>query len=231
MKIQIQKLKSSKLFYNKWPYKVECTIFGAYLVGRYNLTALKEWCNGAPGLLGIGNSYGAKNINKADLLIFVAAAERYIKNDRVKIRTEGNKFNLFCKDKDTLEEIEQQLRKWIRKISGPTTDEELEYLLSNGHKKILCDSFPKEKYQYKLFFKTKISAERRKQFLEWSSNYNEKLEVSGTSKLWLEGRKPYVQNPFMYIEDDKMLSMIGMFLSGHVRKVEHFLLRTSTLQA
>jgi hypothetical protein len=29
----------------------------------------------------------------------------------------------------------------------------------------------------------------------------------------------------MYVEDDKMLSMAGMYLSGYVKKVEEFILR------
>jgi hypothetical protein len=210
---------------------VECTIFGAYLVGRYKLSTVKAWCNGAPGLLGIGNSYGAKNINKADLLVFVNAAEQYVKNDKVQIRTEGSRFNLFCKDKDALEEIEQQLGHWIRKISGPTSDEELEYLLSNGHKKRLCDFIPKKKYRYKLFFKNKFPQEKRMQFAQWCENYKDKVEISRNSKLWLESRKPYVQDPFMYVQDEKMLSMIGMFASGYVRKVEEFIERNTVLAA
>lgn len=228
MKTPIQKLKSSKLFYNKWPYKVECTIFGAYLVTRYRLDAVKAWCNGNSNV-GIGNSYGAKNINKPDLLLFIGAVEQFISNDDVQVRAEGSKLNLFCKDKTTLETIDSALTTWIRKISGPTTDEELEYLLSNGHKKRLCDKFPMGKYQYKVFFKYKISNEKKAQFLEWCLKYQDKLKISRSTKTWLEGRKFYVQDPFMYAEDDKMLSMIGMFMSGNVKKVEHFILRTNAL--
>jgi enoyl-[acyl-carrier protein] reductase I len=45
---------------------------------------------------------------------------------------------------------------WVKKISGPTTQEELEFLLSNGHKKILCDTYPKEMYKYRVFFKSRL---------------------------------------------------------------------------
>ncbi len=227
MKTRIQKLKSSKLFYNKWPYKVECTVFGAYIVGRFKLSHVKEWCKGNNSL-GVG-SYGSRNINKTDLLVFVEAVENFVSSEQVQIRTEGSRFNLFCKEKTVLEEIDKKLHKWVRKISGPTTDEELEYLLSNGHKKRLCDEFPMRKYRYKLFFKNKISEEKKQQFLDWCSNYEDKIKISKTSELWLEGKKFYVQDPFMYVEDDKMLSMVGMFLSGHVKKVEHFILRKNAL--
>lgn len=229
MKTQIQKLKSSKLFYNKWPYKVECTVFGAYIVGRFKLPHVKAWCNGDNSFC--SGTYGSKNINRANLLVFVEAVEDFLSNDQVQIRTEGSRFNLFCKEKSVLEEIDKSLQKWIRKISGPTTDEELEYLLSNGHKKRLCDKFPMGKYQYKVFLKYKIPEEKRRQFVEWCANYQDKLKISKTSQRWLEGNKFYVQDPFMYVEDERMLSMIGMFLGGHIKKVEHFILRTSALAA
>ena len=228
MKTQIQKLKSSKLFYNKWPYKVECTIFGAYLLGRYKLSSVKDWCNGTGEL---GQSYGAKNINKGAMLVFVTAVEKFLSSDRIQIRTERSKFNLFCKDKDVLEEIENTLGHWIRAISGPTTTEELEYMLANGHKKRLCDALPKGKYQYKLFFKIKLPDDRKEQFLIWSSKYQDKICVSKTTTRWLKNERFYPQDPFMYVDDDKMLSMAGMFLSGYVKKVEHFILRNTVLSA
>lgn len=230
MKTPIQKLSSSKLFYNQWPFKVECTIFGAYLIGRYKLSSVKEWCNGV-ATLGIGNSYGAKNINKGDLLVFVNAAEKYISNKTVKIRTEGCKFNLFCKDKAVLEDIDKTLNRWIRKISGPTSEEELEYLLSNGYKKRLCDNFPKGKYKYKLFLKNKFPEDRRKQFLEWAEKYKDQIEIKGTTKRWLANERMWAQDPFMYVQDDKMLGIVGLYISGYVKKVEEFTLRNSVLTA
>jgi hypothetical protein len=33
----------------------------------------------------------------------------------------------------------------------------------------------------------------------------------------------------MYVDDDKMLSMTGMYLSGYVKKVEEFIPRDSVL--
>jgi hypothetical protein len=35
----------------------------------------------------------------------------------------------------------------------------------------------------------------------------------------------------MYVEDEKMLSMTGMYLSGYVKKVEEFILRENALTA
>ncbi len=177
------------------------------------------------------SSHESRNLDKEVYLEFANLVEPYISNPNVKVRVEGSHFNLFCTDKSILEAIDKDLNKWISKISGPTTDEELEFLLSNGHKKILRDVLPKEKYKYRIYFKSKFPADKRASFMTWADKYGSKLEISDSSRHWLLGNRQYVQDPFMYIEDDKMLSMAGMYLSGYVKKVEEFILRENALAA
>jgi hypothetical protein len=226
---QIQKLKSSKLFYNKWPYKVECRQVGASRVVHSGIDAVREWCATGKGMF--VSSIESKILDKVVYLEFANLVAPYIKNPNVKIRVEGSRFNLFCIDKSVLETIDKDLNKWIRKISGPTTDEELEFLLSNGHKKILRDVLPKEKYKYRIYFKSKFPADKRLSFITWADKYGDRLEISDNSRRWLSGSRHYAQDPFMYVEDEKMLSMAGMYLSGYVKKVEEFLLREKVLAA
>jgi hypothetical protein len=220
---QIQKLKSSKLFYNKWPYKVECRQVGASRVVHSGIDAVREWCATGKGMFVSGLE--SRLLDKTEYLEFANLVAPYIENPNVKIRVEGSHFNLFCIDKSVLETIDKDLNKWIRKISGPTTDEELEFMLSNGHKKILRDVLPKEKYKYRIYFKSKFPADRRLSFITWADKYSDRLEISDNSRRWLLSNRHYAQDPFMYVEDDKMLSMTGMYLSGYVKKIEEFILR------
>jgi hypothetical protein len=229
MKTPIQKLKSSKLFYNKWPYKVECSQPGASRIVHSGVDVVREWCATGKGMF--VSAHENRNIDKVVYLEFANLVAPYIGDPNVKIRVEGSHFNLFCTDKSILETIDNDLNKWIRKISGPTTDEELEFLLSNGHKKILRDVLPKEKYKYRIYFKSKFPADKRASFVVWADKYGDKLEISGTSRRWLLGSRHYAQDPFMYVDDDKMLSMTGMYLSGYVKKVEEFILRDNVLTA
>jgi hypothetical protein len=224
---QIQKLKSSKLFYNKWPYKVECRQLGASRVVHSGIDVVREWCTTGKGMF--ISSTESSRLDKTVFLEFANLVVPYIGNPNVKVRVEGSHFNLFCVDKAVLETIDSDLHKWISKISGPTTDEELAFLLNNGHKKILRDVLPKEKYKYRIYFKTKFPSDKRLSFITWADKYGDKLDISGTSKQWLLGRRHYAQDPFMYVEDDKMLSMAGMYLSGYVKKVEEFILRKNAL--
>jgi hypothetical protein len=228
MKTQIKKLKSSKLFYNKWPYKVECIHPGASRLIHSGVDLCKEWCRTGNGLS--FSQYGNKVTDKVQYLRFIESVESFInRKDEIQIRVEGSHFNLFCKDPVVLEEIDNSVYEWVKAIRGPTSQEELEFLLSNGHKKILCDALPYEKYKYRLYFKSKFPADKRSAFVTWADKYGDKLEISETSRRWLVSARHYAQDPFMYVEDDKMLSMAGMYLSGYVKKVEEFILRDSVL--
>ncbi len=223
--MKIQQLNPSKLFYKKWPFKVECRIAGANRITIYGPEAVKGWVNGDQKY----THWHTKNIDQSEILAFVNAVEPFLFNPQVQVRTEGSHFNLFCKDIAVLESIDQQLKKWIVKISGPTTKEELEYLLSNGHKKILCDSKPKNSYQYRIYFASKFPEDKRIPFYDWCKKYGEKVDISPTSERWLTGSKKWVQNPFMYVQDDKMLSMVGLQITGYVKRVEEFIERNSVL--
>lgn len=228
MKTQIKKLKLSKLFYNKWPYKVECVQPGASRIVHTGAEICKEWCRTGKGL-SFGH-YGQRIADKTKYLQFIEAVEPFLeRKEHIQIRVEGSHFNLFCKDPTILEEIDNRVHEWVRTIQGPTSQEELEFLLSNGHKKILCDALPYEKYKYRLYFKSKFPADKRSTFVIWADKYGDKLEISETSRRWLVSSRHYAQDPFMYVEDDKMLSMVGMYLSGYVKKVEEFILRDSVL--
>jgi len=228
MKSPIRKLASSKLFYNKWPFKVECILYGASRVVRSGPASVRDWCT-TGGSLRVTH-WDQRNIDKAKLLAFTNAVAPFLdRKDDIKIRTEGSHFNLFCLDKTVLDEIDAALLPWIKTVSGPTTDEELEFLLSNGHKKILCNTLPKEKYKYRMYFKTKFPLDKRSTFMVWADKYGDKMSICGTSKDWFDGRRMYTQDPFIYIEDDKMLSMLGLYVSGYIRKVEEFIPRESIL--
>ena len=129
MKTKIQKLSWSKLFYNKWPYKVECTIRGAVKVARYDTRLLKAWCRGEINTTSFYFGGGEKNINKLELLTFITAAEPFLKREDTQIRAEGSHFNIFCKDFKVLEHIDNNLHRWIRSITGPTSAEEFNFMI------------------------------------------------------------------------------------------------------
>ena len=231
--MKIQKLKSSKLFYNKWPYKIACSIEGANRLTYLGADSVRLFCSGQPSDA-MPHWMRKSRLSKEDkekLLQFTDNVEPFLTmKDQVQIRAEGRHFNLFCKDPVLLETIHKALAPWVIDIYGPTTKEELDFMLDNGHKKILRDVLPKDGYRYKVYFKDLWPPNSRKEFGIWAEKFPDKISITDGSRRWVRGDN-WTYNPFMYVKDDKTLSMVGLMISGHVRKVEEFILRENLVPA
>jgi hypothetical protein len=231
--MKIQKLKSSKLFYNKWPYKIACSIQGANRLTYLGVESVREYCSGKRTdamPYWMRNSKSSKE-DKAQLLLFTNNVEPFlIIKDQVQIRAEGRHFNIFCKDPVLLETIHTAVEPWVIGVYGPTTKEELDFMLDNGHKKILRDVLPKDGFRYKVYFKYLWNEDARREFSIWADKFPDKISISDGSRKWIRGDS-WTYYPFMYVKDDKTLSMVGLMISGHVKKVEEFILRENLVPA
>jgi len=211
--MKIEKLKTSKMFYGKWPYKVTCRINHARSVINSR-----------------GYYYGySKRISpeeEAEIEKFRKAVKGFLKKD-IKHRAEYNHFNIFCDDKVLLEKISKKLKPWITNIYGPQTEEELEYLRDNGRKKRLCDKMPFNKFEYRVYFKTNMPSTLKESFKNWILMYDGKIKCSDSTERWLNDNHRYFQAPFCYVEDSATLTMIGLFLANHIKITEQFVLRES----
>lgn len=211
--MKIEKLKTSKLFYGKWPYKVACRIDHA----RSVTTDYKSY-------------YGySKRINaeqEEEIEKFRKAVKSFLKKD-IKYRAEYNHFNIYCDDKVLLEKISKKLKPWILNIHGPQSDEELEYLRDNGRKKRVCDKLPFDKFEYRVYFKTNMPSTLKESFKNWMLKYDGKIQCSGSTEKWLNEEHRYFQAPFCYVKDGSTLTMIGLFLANHIKITEQFVLRES----
>jgi len=233
MKLQLQ--KTSKLFYNKWPYKIACHINGGNRLTFLGIESVRAWCTGSVSKddmpFWMRNSKMLKE-DKAQLLLFTVKVEPYLdlkKTKQGQIRAEGRHFNLFCRDKEMMEAISAALEPWVTDIYGPSTDEELEFMLVSDNKRITCDQLPYEKYQFRIYLKNDMPSDRRSKFVEWRKTYQDRVFVSGQTERWLLNSLTYqwMQSPFLYVEDAKTLTMVGLFLGGNVKKVEEFIPRSS----
>ena len=232
--MQIQKLPSSKLFYNKWPYKIECYIIGAARLRWLGVKTTKDFCldKPTPTLWSWQSNDKLSLDDKTNLLHFTNNIEPFLElKDQLQVRVEGRRYNIFCKDRVLLENIYNAVSHWVQQVSGPTTEEELNYMLDNGHRKILRDVLPKDGYKYKVYFRESWSIESRIAFAEWAAKFPDTINISNSSKKWLDSKHRWVYNPFMYVKDEKTLTMIGLFASGNVKRVEEFILRENLMTA
>jgi len=167
---------------------------------------------------------------KECVLEFLNAVEPYLDKE-IQVRAEGSHFNIFCKDRKLKNHIVKDVKKWLRAVEGPDSDEELEFMLSSGRKKIVCSNLPYNKYRYKINFRTNMPIDTRPKFLEWAEKYGDSISIADSTNRWLSGKTSYSPAPFMYVEDDKTLAMFGLFLGNNVRIVEEFVLRENLIVA
>jgi hypothetical protein len=163
---------------------------------------------------------------KESLIRFLDHVEPFLDKD-LQIRTEGAHFNIFCRDTLLRDRIIKALNEWITDVYEPESDEELAFIMSNSNKKIVCNNLPYEQYRYKVHIKESMPVTNRSQFLSWVLKYPDTIHLSNSSRGWLNNKMSWMQAPFMYVEDDKTLAMIGLFLGHNIRKVEEFILRSS----
>lgn len=223
MTTQLKRFKVNKLFYNKWPYKVECRVTAANRIILQGIKSTLLYCDGVIPHFG----YNKTPIDKDKLRAFTHAVAHYLdRKHEIQVRAEGNKFCLFCKDSTVYDNITKDLSTWIWSVSEPDSADQLEFLLDNENKRVLCDAIPYEKYVYKVIMRNTAPA-IKEQFRQWSKKYGEDIKISRTTEDWMIGRYHYKQDPFFYVKDSKMLTMTHLFLGNNIRKVYEYVTRDS----
>jgi len=222
------KQKISKLYYGKWPYKIECYLPKVSYIARYGAEATRLW---------------AANTNDTDqhwhdrlqqttqagknaVVKFLDKVEPFLELD-IKVRAEHSHFNIFCRDPALRDRIAAHMAKWVVAVHGPASEEELAFMLAGNNKKVVCNNLPHKKYQYKVMLNTAMTMENRYKFLTWVATYQDRVRITGESKYWFGGLRRWSYTPFMYVEDEKTLTMMTLFLGSNIKKVEEYVLRSS----
>lgn len=219
-------LKTNKLFYKKWPFKVECYLKGANRIKYNGVDSVINWCNGMYDSTRTNWHWGDNNVNKIDLLKFATSVKPYL-NQELQIRVEGNHFNIFCKDQDLLENIIKDMSTWINTVHEPSGDDTYNFLLSNNGNKILCEEYPWDGYHYKVILRERMAESNKASFSNWINKYPGKIRIADSSLSWLNGKKRWMQDPFIYVKDSSTLTMVMLFLGNDCRKTHEYILRSS----
>lgn len=221
--------KTNKLFYNKWPYKVTCKLVGIRACSYYNLDSIIEWCSPSASFSNPPPYSLTKltSIDRDELSRFVKKYKKYIGKE-IQTRAEGNCFSIFCRDLDLYTDIKKTLKIWVVTVSEPDSDTTLEFLLNQGHRKILKSKLPFDRYQYRIFIERKIVLDLRLRLGAWLCKYKTQIHISKSTKKWLAGDVIYsYADRSILVENGKILSLILLYLGNHCKKVEEFILESS----
>jgi hypothetical protein len=219
-----KKLVTNRLFFGRWPFKVETQIKGAGLIKRWGVIKTQQWCDRLIGYQWDEYPY-YKTIDRDELKDYAGCMAEFL-GDRVQLRVEHHTMNYYTDDYAIYQGLQQKLQPWLSAVSEPRADD-LEFLTNNTGRKVLCNELPHGKFQYKIYLSTSMPPPLRMNFVKWLSNYSGKVKTSDGSVGWMLGHNPYFQDPFVYVEDQKTLFMIGLFLSSYAKKTQEFVLRNT----
>lgn len=217
-----RKQTTPKLFYGKWPYKIECRCAGSWMIKRRGISETRDFCASNDT---VGYGYRRETVDKPRLLNFLNNVESYLDQEDVQVRSEHSTFNIYCKDTDLYNSILGKMSGYVSTVFEPSTAQELEYMIQNSHKKVLCNHLPYEKFKYRLYFRPDCDSNVKRSFSSWVTNYTDKVKITNNTFKWFSSG--WRQGPYIYVMDQATLSMMGLFLGNNVQKVEEFIPRSS----
>lgn len=223
------KLKTNRLFYGKWPYKICTSVPGANLVVLKGIEDTRKYCssNKQPwDFTGYQSFVYRRAVSKATLLRYVNLLEPYI-NQNIKLRAEKDSINIFVNDHTLYLDIQRSLKEFVLAVYEPDNTAELETLLdTNGV--IICNHYPLKKYQYKVYLKSSMPASARTSFYNWAIKFQDtQIHINkGTEQFLCLHRRAW-RDHYLYLQDKKMITMVALAAQGHIGKIEEFVLRSS----
>jgi hypothetical protein len=221
----LKKRITNKLFYKRYPYKIRCIIDGAWLLRGLRIDNVKTFIKSKDNKSWCWAVSYRSDIDEEKLENFVEKIIPYL--PKIKIRIENSIFNIYTLDEDVYYNLIAELVHYVEEVWAPENQEYLDFLLSGNSVKILCDDLPYKKYRYKVHIKHRLNEETKKSFSNWLKNYSGKIYASGESAKWLENDFYFTWTPCIFVEDHATLSMIGLFLSGSILKVEEYITKVS----
>lgn len=214
------KLKSNKLFYSKWPYKISCVIKGAWIIRalKFNIDNEKNIIN---------NIYIQRNnVNVDELINFLNRTKDFLKNENVKIRIHSSCIDFYFLTKAESDNFITVSQKYISCITEPENDNHLKFLLENQDYNI-CNKLPHGKYKFKVIFKDMPDSVRT-QLISWAEKYsNDDIYIIKSTRNHFKSLKHHYGTHYFYVKDRPMITMINLIAGGYVSKTEEFRTKNS----
>jgi hypothetical protein len=224
---QYRKQKTRKLFYGKYPFKVTTTIKNGSYFRIWRVDQIIAWCenNWHPDISRYTNRIS--NTAEQQRLKEYCTALSLLDKDSYKLRIERSTVSYFLKDRSSYEKCIELLADFINEITEPEDDQVLDAIVEDK-KTVICKELPYGKYTHKVILKAQMPVNVKNNLLEWGKKYGEDMICfSPTTEGYLAGRRHYMQDPFLYVADGKMLMMLGLAAQGYIRRTEQFIPRSS----
>lgn len=214
-------LKTQKLFYGKWPYKVSVQFRGAHLIRFYGAEVLIRRFED-PNDTFRYHSFKKEELEELERCARLIHELQDVGN--IKYRYESNTVNIFTDTADMYNKVKSMFFSNITKVWEPCNLDEISYLNDNVNA-VIVDVFPYNKYRYKVVLKYNTPSRIKETIISWLANNTHSSRTSTATMGFLNSRS-YTSSPFIYIEDDKTMIMLQLIAGSQISKTEKFIIRT-----
>lgn len=218
--------KTNKLFYKKYPYKIELSCKGAEFVKRFGHADTVDMCEGKITSYTFRNF---TNLQKQKLIEFSTVVTPVLAAGH-KVRVEMNSMSFYLLDGATCDLLIKELESYIRSITIPDSNEDLEKLYSKNHI-VICNRLPHNNYEYKLMLKEFLSEKAKESLVNWIINAGDDVSVPGKTNNWLRGGRTWVYDPFIYVKSSKHLTMLSLILGDSIKRIYEYVLRDTQINS
>lgn len=189
----------TKLFYNKFPYKL----------------VLVE-----PGIAPVKGTLSQQRLLEKNLLALAKAVKENKDNQRV--RREGRRYSFFFKDYSFFEKVVKKFHLLLIEFHRPANKDILN-LLERNRRIEVKKSLPYE-CRYKIYIKTYIRPHDAQfdSIMNFVRNQGDKVILTNSVKRVLEKKSGYCPNSYFYVKDSKTLLMIQMLAQSIIKETIEF---------
>jgi len=213
--------QTNKLFFKKWPYKVETNAPKAHLIKEWGISRTIDICTNTWQPLWVRKQLSEDQ--KLKLHKYIYDSTEFL-NSAGQLRFEGDTCSFYTDDYELYKKMCTEMSPWVVSITEPASEEDLKILQEKSRYR-LCDRLPYNKYKYKVYLRERMPQNVRSNFATWLEHYSEQVKMAKNTHFWLAGKRNWIQDPFLYVVDGPNLSMITMFLGEYVKKTQEFVLR------
>lgn len=227
---------SKKLFYDEWAYKIRLkmpTGYNQYIktLLRYTkestveskLQALVKRLADPTALWPYHEMEDTSQFKMEQMCEFIRHARKKNMIADCRFNEYWRLISIYTNNKEHVRDIEEKFDAIIDYIERPANDDELE-VMKTKHNTTIVDRLPYNKYRYlvKLDWYTSRYSEDSvcEQFSKWSIPFEKRIKITNR---WGMGKFKVFQK--FWVQDQKLLHMVQLYLGKKILKVETYKLR------
>lgn len=230
IKNAVQVEQSYQLWYNKYLYKSTFIIPGIFVLRNYHneaeIEAHIEDIQRASWKRALFSSFiDAYRQNQNAILAFAKLTDHGRKNKDIFVRIQDPHVSIFTNNLNIHTALEKAFAPQLHSISRP--NEKCIPALLDGKNVMVVKKLPHDRYRYKVVINNySVSHSIPKSLLDWGLAQGDAVRFSKKTERYFRSPGLYLDQGFLYVEDESTLTMCNMFLTKCPKRIIKYVLES-----